>query len=303
MQQLNNKITATILRETSLPLPSASGVEIVDSTAYVIADDAPFLYQLNAETLALTAQTQLFETDDFADGRLPKKLKPDLEALTACTWPERGSGLLLLGSGSKPRRQVGYWLPLPAGAAIQAQPLDLQALYDQCRAVLPPDTKLNIEAAASSDNELLLLQRNVGAGAGGVLLRFGLAEALAHLAGTAPAPAPVAQAYQLPEIDGCAAGFSGATVHAGRLWVTASVEITDDPVLDGELLGSFVGVLDLATAAAQFARLVWADGRPYRGKVEGLAWQTGGELLLVTDDDAGGSTALRVSCEMLGAEG
>ena len=294
-------MTAAILSETPLPLPSASGVEIVGSTAYVIADDAPFLYALDAATLALTAQISLFDSPDFALGRLPKAGKPDLEALTACAWPGRGQGLLLLGSGSGPLRQVGYWLPLPARAAAPVQRLDLGDLYAAALAALPPGTRLNVEAAAASDTELLLLQRGVGAGAAGALLRFDLAAALAHLAGAAAASAPAVQFYQLPEIGGCAAGFSGAAVAPdGRLWVTASVENTPDPVLDGAVLGSFVGVLNLATGTAGFARLAWADGRPYTGKVEGLALVAaahthadGQQLLLVTDDDHGGSTALR----------
>ena len=181
------------------------------------------------------------------------------------------------------------------------QRLDLSALYAAALAALPPGTLLNIEAAAASQTELLLLQRGLGAGAAGVLLRFDLAIALAHLAGAGPAPAPGVQAYQLPEIAGCSAGFSGAAVAPdGRLWVTASVENTRDPVLDGPVLGSFVGVLDGATGHAIFARLAWADGRAYTGKVEGLALVgaaaagTGAQaLLLVTDDDRGGSTALR----------
>lgn len=72
-------------------------------------------------------------------------------------------------------------------------------------------------------------------------------------------------------MDGSPAGFSGATFADCRLWVAASVENTTDLVLDGEVLGSFVGVLDLAAGTAEFARLAWADGRAYRGKVEGLA--------------------------------
>ncbi len=292
-------MTATLLSETPLPLPSASGVEIVGSTAYVIADDAPFLYTLDAATLDLTGRIQLFDTTDFALGRLPKARKPDLEALTACTWPGRGAGLLLLGSGSGPLRQAGYWLPLPAATPVQR--LDLSALYAAALAALPPGTLLNIEAAAASQTELLLLQRGLGAAAAGVVLRFDLAVALVHLAGDGPAPAPGVQACQLPEIAGCAAGFSGAAVAPdGRLWVTASVENTADPVLDGPVLGSFVGVLDGATGHVAFARLAWADGRAYAGKVEGLALVgaaapgTGAQaLLLVTDDDRGGSTALR----------
>ena len=79
--------------------------------------------------------------------------------------------------------------------------------------------------------------------------------------------------------------------------MSASVEATTDAVADGAVLGSFVGVVDLVAQTATFARLAWADGRAYLGKVEGLAvhrirgpgWL---ELLLVTDDDLGGSTAL-----------
>jgi hypothetical protein len=100
----------------------------------------------------------------------------------------------------------------------------------------------------------------------------------------------------LPHINGRAAGFSGATFVQDRLFVSASVEDTNDAVLDGAVLGSFVGVLDGPQRAATFARLRWADGRDYLGKVEGLAVRrtlgTGRwEVLLVTDDDAGGSTA------------
>ncbi|MGI4885134.1 MAG: DUF6929 family protein [Janthinobacterium lividum] len=295
-------MTAIIHSETVLPdLPSASGVEIVGPTAYVIADDAPFLYALDAATLAPTGQVQLFDPAAVVAGRWPKATKPDLEALTACTWPGRGAGLLLLGSGSTPQRRRGCWVPLlpTPGAALAQQPqaLDLAALYAAIQAALPAGALLNIEAAAATGTELLLLQRGVGAEGPAVVLRLPLAAALAHLAGQGPPPRPAAQAFRLPVVEGSPAGFSGATFADGRLWVAASVENTADPVLDGEVLGSFVGVLDLAAGTADFARLAWADGRAYRGKVEGLALRprrpgAPQELLLVTDDDQGGSTAL-----------
>jgi hypothetical protein len=296
------RMTAAILSESALPgLPSASGVEIVGPTAYIVSDDAPFLYALDAATLIPTGRVQLFDPAAVVDGRWPKATKPDLEALTACAWPGRGAGLLLLGSGSTPQRRRGCWVPLlptPSFAlAQQPQVLDLTALYAAAQAALPAGTPLNIEAAAATDTELFLLQRGVGAGAAAVVLRLPLVTALAHLAGQGPPPRPTAQAFELPAVDGSPAGFSGATFAGGRLWVAASVENTADPVLDGEVLGSFVGVLDLAAGTARFARLAWADGRAYRGKVEGLALRPrrpGGpqELLLVTDDDQGGSTAL-----------
>jgi hypothetical protein len=295
-------VTATIISEAVLPqLPSASGVEIIGPTAYVVSDDAPYLYLLDATTLASTGRIQLFETADFGTGRIPKALKPDLESMAALVGPTGQAALLLCGSGSRPNRDQGYLVSLPAspgGAAPPVQHLDLHALYTQLRAQLPPGTTLNIEAAATTPTELLLLQRSVG---GGPALLFGLplGAVRAHLLGLGtPAPAPVrVLPFELPTLAGHAAGFSGATYVKERLLVTASVEATSDAVADGEVLGSFVGVVDVAAQTVAFAHLVWPDGRPYLGKVEGLAVRrTLGpdalELLLVTDDDRGGSTAL-----------
>ncbi|RZL12164.1 MAG: hypothetical protein EOO62_11665 [Hymenobacter sp.] len=295
-------MTATILSETVLPyLPSASGVEIIGPTAYVVSDDAPYLFLLNAATLAPISQVQLFETSEFGTGRIPKASKPDLESMAAITGPGGAAGLLLCGSGSRPNREIGYFMGLPAAGASAAprfvQRLELAPLYARLRAQLPPGTTLNIEAAATSDTELLLLQRSVG---GGPAVLFALPlEALTHLFEPRWAGPDAVRmlAFELPVLEGYAAGFSGATFAGDKLLVTASVEATADAVADGAVLGSFVGVVDLTAQTVTFARLAWADGHAYLGKVEGLAVRrtlAPGqlELLLVTDDDQGGSTAL-----------
>jgi hypothetical protein len=298
-------VTATILSETVLPqLPSASGVEIIGPIAYVVSDDAPFLYLLDAATLAPTGQVQLFKTSDFGTGRIPKATKPDLESMAAVVAPGGAAGLLLCGSGSRPNRETGYFVGLPAADAPApavprfVQRLDLRGLYAQLRTRLPAGATLNLEAAATTATELLLLQRTVGGGPA-LLFVLPLDATLEHLFEPRwPAPAPTrVLSFALPALAGYAAGFSGATYVAGQLLVTASVEATVDAVADGAVLGSFVGVVDLAAQTATFAHLAWADGRAYLGKVEGLAMRrTRGpgwlELLLVTDDDRGGSTAL-----------
>ena len=287
---------ATVISENQIPgLPSASGVEIIGPTAYVIGDDSPFLYLLDAATLALRSRVALFETDAFGTGRLPKATKPDLEAMTALTWPGGRAGVLVLGSGSTPARATGWFVPV-AGQAPQR--VDLSPLYARLAALLPAGVALNLEAAATSGTELLLFQRTVGRADAALLFSLPLADTLAFLTGTAGAMPPAVHqlVFELPLVDGCPAGFSGATFADGWLFVSASVENTADAVLDGAVLGSFVGVVDVAAGRATLARLAWADGRPYRGKVEGLAVRrqlapNQFELLLVTDDDAGGSTA------------
>ncbi len=289
-------MTATIRSEQPIPgLPSASGIELIGPVAYVISDDAPFLYLLDAATLVVLAQVRLFESTEFASGRIPKSSKPDLEALTALTWPNGQAGVLALGSGSTPAREAGWFVPVSGGAPLR---VNLAPLYALVRAQLPAGAVLNIEAAATNATELLLFQRTVGQVEGALLFRLPLADCLRFLVGAGPAPVvPAPRQFPVPYINNRAAGFSGATFMQERLFVTASVEDTEDAVLDGAVLGSFVGVVEGTELRATFVRLAWPDGRPYLGKVEGIAvrrilgprhW----EVLLVTDDDAGGSTAV-----------
>lgn len=299
---------ATILQETPLPnLPSASGIEIIGEVAYVIGDDSPFLYQLSASSLAAGEKVPLFETAHFSTGRIPKDVKLDLECLTALTTPMGEVGLLVLGSGATAAREQGFWVPLPGttGAAASVYPLALGGLYGALRPLLPADIILNLEAVAATATELLLFQRTVGAATGNLVFRLPLVATLDYLHHRTPQLPPVHRQFaELPAIAGKPAGFSGASWFADELFITASVEDTQDAVLDGVVLGSFVGILQLTKESERplpvaLAQLKLPNGKPYRGKVESVAARrrTGPgryELLLVTDDDAGGSTAVAV---------
>jgi len=141
-------MTATILSENPLPdLPSASGVEIVGSVAYVIGDDSPYLYQLDAATLAPVGRIALFEAAaDFASGRIPKPIKPDLECMVALVWPDGRPGLLLLGSGSRPNRARGWFVPTKAPVP---EFVDLAALYALLVGHLPVGVVLNLPGCTS----------------------------------------------------------------------------------------------------------------------------------------------------------
>jgi hypothetical protein len=261
-------MTATILSETALPdLPSASALEIIGPVAYVIGDDSPFMYLLDATTLEARTRVALFDTAEFGTGRIPKSSKPDLEALVALTWPDGRAGVLALGSGSTPTREAGWFVPVDGGAAVK---VSLAGLHTQLRGLLPPGETLNLEAAATSDAELLLFQRATRQGeqvGSSLVFALPLAATLLLLTGqTTVVPAPRGLRFELPDLGGCPAGFSGATFVDGQLFVSASVENTADAVLDGAVLGSFVGVVDLAAQTARFALLAWADGRALPGQ-------------------------------------
>jgi hypothetical protein len=301
---------ATILRQFDLPqLPSASGIEIVGDTAYIIGDDAPFLYSFAAQSLAPNTPLALFETAHFSSGRIPKDRKPDLECVAAIAAATGETGLLILGSGATVAREQGFWVSLPGGpGTATVQPVALSRLYAALRTVLPSGVVLNLEAATATNQELLLFQRTVGLADGNIVYRLPLLPALNCILHQQEVPALQHQLYSLPTIGGKAAGFSGACTFDNKVFITASVEDTLDAVADGEVLGSFVGMLPLELNSRQptmprLAHLELPGGQAYRGKVESVAVRralsaTRYEALLVTDDDAGGSTAVVVELDI-----
>src|SRR5690606_31605005 len=106
------------------------------------------------------------------------------------------------------------------------------------------------------------------------------------------------------EINGMEAGFSGATILQNKLIFTASVEDTPNAIDDGEILGSYVGIIDLQHLTDQMQPpcvRVSDDSRPLHIKVEAVAvtasTDTRAELLLFTDPDGGHSELLKATLE------
>jgi hypothetical protein len=82
--------------------PSASGIEFYNDHYYIIGDDATHLLVLDSN-LTITDSIRLFES---AEIRIPKNVKPDLEALSLVDWNKRPQ-LLMMGSGSlEPFRNI-----------------------------------------------------------------------------------------------------------------------------------------------------------------------------------------------------
>lgn len=290
-------------------IPSASGLELAAGKLYIIGDDSPFLYVLDPATLRQTGRIRLFESADFGSGRIPKKLKPDLECLTQLEI-NGANTLVAFGSGSTANRDRCFTLSLPASAAgrPRVQEHSLKVLYE----ALQSDKKLlggevlNLEAAATTPDHLLLLQR-AARGGPNLILAFSRQEFAAYLAGSRQElPGYAAIPFHLPTLAGLPSRFSGAHVYGQRLFFTASVENTSDAILDGEVLGSFVGWVELADLKPGQAPLEVAtalvlqkDKKPYPGKVESLVIldnpQAGTfRALAITDNDQGQSDLLEL---------
>jgi hypothetical protein len=282
-------------------IPSASGIASTPQGLFVIGDDSPWLYRLDP-AYRIVDRIRIHAADpETATGRIPKATKPDFEAL-AVQKTAAGSELFVFGSGSLPRTREVLAI-VDAQSPGSARLHEVSAYYAALRATagIAAGT-LNIEAAVICSNALYLFDRgsNVIAGCDVRALR-------AHLEHGAACPVPRIRQVHLPSLEGRAAGFSGATLlpDTESFLFTASVECSSNPLDDGEILGSFLGILD-ATSAGHIVRwcelLRDAGGAVLPIKVEAVSVRCRDaqglcRLLFVTDNDDGDSEMLEATLE------
>ncbi len=272
-------------------IPSASGLVNHQGLLYVIGDDSPFLFTLDA-TLQPLAKTPIYSTEQLQGHTIAKPLKPDFEAMELVA----DQTLLVLGSGSKgPERNHAVLIPLQDTSALKTY--NLSSFYSQLKQLeLLQNAELNIEAAAYHQDTLYLFNRGKN-----VIISFSYSSFITYLKEGAPLPEPNTIEVKLPTLKGMEAGFSGATISpaTGQLIVTASVENTPNAYDDGEVGGSFIGVVDISkfndSAAYRFT-LIDTGSTPLKIESVTIVHETPGqgtELLLVSDSDGGESVLLR----------
>ena len=127
--------------------PSASGIEYFNSQFYIIGDDANKLLILDSN-LNPTDSINLYH---FAEKRIPKKLKADLEGITLT----KDNQLLLLGSGSLSPYRNTAWLIDPL--TKQMDSLRLDTFYQ--RLILNGIKEINIEGVCAIPGSLILTNR------------------------------------------------------------------------------------------------------------------------------------------------
>lgn len=282
-------------------LLSASGVERIGSYYFVIADDYPDLFSLDADW-NLVATTPLFRSDTRRGERIAKQNKPDLEAMCAVEWQGR-TELLCFGSGSKsPARDVCYRIDVTDPASPQnVRAVSLTALYDALRAnsgIVGAHT-LNLEAATTRGDRLLLFQRGNISGINSVM-EYDTRAFMEYLDNTTlPVPASKVMVFALPQLRNRYAGFSAASTFGGSILFSASVEDTDNEIDDGATLGSFIGRID--GNELQWICAVEQDSAIAPVKIEGIsileADANGFEILAVTDNDADASEVLHIQIQ------
>ncbi|MCS7077420.1 MAG: hypothetical protein NZ455_11960 [Bacteroidia bacterium] len=240
---------------------SASGIEYINGLYYVIGDDANALFILYPADLSVQ-KTIPFVRGELVQERIPKKQKSDFECMSF-VYVQEVPHILIMGSGSKPQRQVAYLYNL---VTQTMETLDYTDFYQK----LEKDTsftlgaELNVEAATSTHEHIYLFQRGNNASKN-TFLRFSVQDILK------PNDYRIFTA-DLPNIEKGKAGFSGAcyVLEWNALLFTASVELTKDAYNDGRVLGSFVGIIE-QNQVKECEIITYPDGRSYIAKVESIS--------------------------------
>jgi hypothetical protein len=258
----------------ALPVRAASAIAAFGDGWLIAQDDATHAAWLRPDGVTRVRVSEPVEGYDvFSAAEGTKHLKPDFEAAVAVD-----DGVLLLGSGSTPRRMRASLVSAPGIFTT----FDLTPAYLRVAAALglAPD-QLNLEGAARTGNRLRWFQRgNSAAGVPSAAVDVDLSALLA----AERLEVGVPRRYDLGTVGGVALAVTDAvTLPGDRMLVSAAAEDTPNAVDDGPVVGAALALLDddrvLAVAAVP-------DG-PY--KIEGLAVRgiepDGVSLIAVVDAD------------------
>lgn len=274
-------------------VPSASGIVKTSDSYYVVGDDSPYLFCYN-HNFTETKKIRIFSTDKMKGDRITKKHKPDFEAMEKVNEHE----IAIFGSGSKSPQRDFFIRVLLQKDGHEIKTRQISAFYKKLKELdVFRDSEFNIEAAAEYHGQFFLFNRKKN-----IVIKFKYEDFVAHIENDAPQPEIFVAEVMLPEINGLEAGFSGATAFPNMplLIFTASVEDTDNAYDDGDIFGSFIGVLDMENygIVGEMLRIPSPDEKGGEIKVESVAIdkifsEKVSELILTTDSDGGDSLIIR----------
>lgn len=268
-----------MLKPSDNPLPlrlighlrqsAASGLVCQGQSLWLVADD-----ELSLQRYSLAgvwqAELALLPGELPVEPKVRKRLKADFEALLL--FPD--GALLALGSGSTRQRCRGGLIRPGAVCVIDLDPL-YQALAEHFQA-------LNLEGGVVHGGQLLLAQRGNGAGGENALIFLDLQQLLLDLANDQLSAAALSHVLplRLGALHGLPLSLTDLCLSpCGQLYFSAAAEGGGSSYLDGACAGSVLGCFDQDFNILRMTQLT------PRVKVEGLAFQADGRLLLVADAD------------------
>ena len=277
-------------------LSSASGIENRNHSLYIIGDDIPWLLEIDFDFNVKT-KFRLAGTDTLVNGRTPKDVKADFEALGFLN----DTNLLVLSSGSlNHTRDTAYIFNIYSDNLINKK--NIRPLYESIKkhVNMSIEHEINLEGLAISGNNVYMLHR--GNVSENFIVRINKLDFNSYLYSSDTIPSFEVFWFDLPTSNDLISGFSGACMHPNdsEIIFCASMEKTNDEVNDGEIVGSYVGIIPLTTLSKgkYTATLLRENDKISRYKLEGLCVKDSPEglnnsnyvsLLGVCDNDDGTS--------------
>jgi hypothetical protein len=244
---------------------SASGLLYHNDLLYIISDNSTFLYEYNIPNEKLNKIPLV----DYPQENIPKKDKPDFEAITYYK-----DAVVLLGSGSTKKRNLSFLNSSEYDSVKQNKIVDLYQKIKQQLNIA--DNELNIEGFIINRNNLYLFQRGNGIdGKNGIITVYNSRNE-SEIGFTI---------YYLPKIKNVPTTFTDAILIDETIYFLAAAENTNSTYDDGEVMGSIIGTIDLKTM-----KLINSIQISNQHKFEGLTLYkktaTQIELLLCEDNDS-----------------
>lgn len=249
---------------------SASGLFLNEDLLYIIGDNSGYLNEYNIKTRRLHKIQILFDQDLLRLENIPKPLKPDFEILC-----QQGNKLYILGSGSTPKRNLMIEFDLKTKKIIQK---DLAETYSLLKSTAKiNDHNFNLEGAIFTGTTWLLFNRGNGTDGKNGIFKIQTADLKNIEQGSF-------YNFKLPNINHVESSFTDAVLVKNEIFFIATAEDTKSTYADGEILGSFIGSINLNTLKMTFSNKISGHH-----KFEGIALMQQNELsttfLLCEDRD------------------
>lgn len=230
---------------------SASGLFLQEDLLYIIGDNSGYLNEYNIKTRKLRKIQILFDSSLNQLENIPKSLKPDFEILC-----HNDNKLYILGSGSTPKRNLMIEFDLKTQKFVQK---DLTSTYAKLKAIAKiDDQNFNLEGAIFTGTEWMLFNRGNGIEAKNGIFKTQGADL-----------AKIQQAqfnyFKLPNINHVESFFTDAALVKNEIFFIATAEDSQSTYADGEIMGSFIGSINL-----QSLKLTFSNKIPGKHKFEGI---------------------------------
>jgi hypothetical protein len=286
----NPKRVLTIESEKKFDsIPSASGLAVKDTVAYVICDDGTGIYKVNLNNFnQIKIAINGLHWNEY---REPKSIKHDLESACFVKWKNK-QYLVALGSGSSNTRDSMFLLNIDD--YVDQKMISLNTFYKHLQQVSETDSmQWNIEGMTIAGDSIIILNRG-----NNLFITAGINAFFSFMTGEQDSfPQVKYRKPKLPLIEKHEARFSGVcTVDADLLFFCASVEDTPDWTKDGPVLGSYFGLYSLKNDKIVETYLFKDEkGKALKEKIESvdLLRRTAQDLIfLATGDNDNGASKL-----------